>query len=53
LFRESRIAARDRHSWPVLTSQGRLVWVPGLPVAEEFAARGKTRVGLLISEEKI
>ena len=53
LFRESRIAARDRASWPVLTSGGRVVWVPGLPVAEEFAARRKTRVGLLISEEAI
>ena len=53
LFRESRIAARDRPAWPVLTSGGRLVWVPGLPVAEEFAACGKTRVGLLISEEMI
>ena len=53
LFRESRIAARDRPAWPVLTSGGRLVWVPGLPVAEEFAACRKTRVGLLISEETI
>ena len=53
LFRESRIAAGDRPSWPVFTSGGRLVWVPGLPVAEEFAACGKTRVGLLISEEAI
>lgn len=53
LFRESRIAARERPSWPVLTSRGRVVWVPGLPVAEEFAAQRNTRVGLLISEEAI
>jgi tRNA(Ile)-lysidine synthase len=53
LFRESRIAARDRPAWPVLTSRGRLVWVPGLPVAEEFAAGRRTRVGLLITEEAI
>ncbi len=51
LFRESRIAARDRPSWPVLTSRGRLVWVPGLPVSREFAAGRNTRVGLLITEE--
>jgi hypothetical protein len=53
LFRERRIAARDRQAWPVLTSGGRLAWVAGLPVAEEFAAGRKTRVGLLISEETI
>lgn len=53
MFRESRIAARDRPTWPVLTSGGRVAWVQGLPVAGEFAARKKTRVGLLISEEAI
>ena len=53
LFRERHIAASERRAWPVFTSGGRLAWVAGLPVAEEFAACRKTKVGLLISEEFI
>ena len=53
LFRERRIAASERRAWPVFTSGGRLAWVAGLPVAEEFAACRNTKVGLLISEESI
>ncbi|NDQ55872.1 MAG: tRNA lysidine(34) synthetase TilS [Acidipila sp.] len=53
LFRERHIAASERRAWPVFTSGGRLAWVAGLPVAEEFAACRKTKVGLLISEEII
>jgi tRNA(Ile)-lysidine synthase len=52
-LRAGRIGIRDRAGWPVLTSNGKLVWARGLPVAAEFAAREKTRAGVLIAEEEI
>ncbi len=53
LFREVRIPAGERASWPVLACGGRVVWVRGLGVNEEFAARQGTRAGLLIFEEAL
>lgn len=52
-LRAGRIGIRDRAGWPVLTSNGKLVWARGLPVAAEFAARKETRAGVLIAEEEI
>jgi tRNA(Ile)-lysidine synthase len=51
LLRESRIPVRDRLGWPVLTSEGSLVWARGLPVAVEFAPGETTRTGVVITEE--
>ncbi len=51
LLLESRVAARERRGWPVLTSAGALVWARGLPVAEEFAPQSGTKAGLVIAEE--
>jgi len=53
LLRERRIALRERRRWPVLTSDGDLVWARGFPVAEKYVADGKTRKALMISEEPI
>jgi len=53
LLLESRVAARDRTGWPVLTSAGALVWARGLPVAEEFAPQANTKRGLVIAEEAL
>jgi tRNA(Ile)-lysidine synthase len=50
---ERRIPARDRASWPVLTSAGMPVWALGCPVADEFAPRSETRVGVVILEEAL
>jgi len=52
-FRMKRVAVPDREGWPVLTSADMLVWTRGLPVAADFAAGAATRVGVIISEEKI
>lgn len=49
LFREFRIAARERAQWPVFTSGGRVAWVLGLPAAEEYAAGPGTRSALMIT----
>lgn len=53
LFRERRIALRERQRWPVLTSNGDLVWARGFPVAEKYVTDGKTRKALVISEEPL
>ena len=51
LFRERRIALRERRSWPVLTSAGELVWARGFPVAQRFLTGEETRKVLVICEE--
>lgn len=53
LLLESRVAARERSGWPVLTSRGVLVWARGLPVAEDFAPQASTKAGLVIAEESL
>ena len=53
LLNEKRISRWDREGWPVLSSAGVLAWARGFPVAPEFAANERTRVGILIAEEKI
>jgi tRNA(Ile)-lysidine synthase len=53
LLRERRVALRERSGWPVLTSNGELVWARGFPVAEKYVADGRTRKALVISEEPI
>ena len=52
MFLEARVPRSARASWPVLTSDGELVWAYGYPVAEEFAPRPETHAGLLIVEEE-
>ena len=52
LLNEKRISRWERDGWPVLTSDGILVWARGFPVAAGFAANERTRTGILIAEEK-
>jgi len=52
LLNRARIPRLDRVGWPVLTSGGVLAWARGFPVAAEFAAGERTRVGILIAEEQ-
>ena len=52
-LRAGRVSIRERAGWPVLTSDGELVWARGLPVAAEFATRKQTRAGVVIAEEEI
>ncbi len=53
LFQEYKVPARERKTWPVLTSGGKLAWAGRLPVAEEFAASGKTRAAVAIVEDNL
>jgi tRNA(Ile)-lysidine synthase len=41
----------EKESWPVLTSAGKLAWVLGLPVADEFAVAEGSRAAVVITEE--
>jgi tRNA(Ile)-lysidine synthase len=53
LLLESRVPRSARGSWPVLTSEGKVIWASGYPVAEELAARPGTQIGLTIGEEQV
>ena len=53
LFLARRVPMRDRPTWPVLESAGRVAWVRGLPPADEFCTREGTRVGVVIEEERL
>jgi tRNA(Ile)-lysidine synthase len=53
LLLESRVPRSARGSWPVLTSDEKVIWAHGYPVAEELAPRQGTQVGLVIGEEEL
>src|SRR5271163_2868373 len=53
LLNKKGISLWERNGWPVLTSDGVIVWVRGFPVAAEFAAGEKTHRGLVIDEEPL
>jgi len=52
MFLAGRIPSSDRELWPVLESDGRVVWARGMPPADEFCARAGTRTGVLIEEDR-
>lgn len=53
LLNKQGICRWERNGWPVLTSNGVIVWARGFPVAADFAANSGTRDGLLIDEESL
>jgi len=53
LFNEQHISRWARRGWPVLTSEGTLVWARTFGVAAGFAAGHETREGILIAEEEL
>jgi tRNA(Ile)-lysidine synthase len=50
MFLAGRVPSRDRASWPVLESCGRVVWARGLAPADDFCVREGTRAGVVIEE---
>jgi tRNA(Ile)-lysidine synthase len=52
LLNKKGISRWERNGWPVLTSNGIIVWARGFPAAD-FAAHEKTRSGLVIDEEPL
>lgn len=53
LLLQSRVPQSVRGRWPVLTSEGKVIWASGYPVAEELAPHLGTQVGLVIGEEDL
>ena len=51
LLNELGVSRWEKESWPVLTSAGKLAWVLGLPVADEFAVAEGSRAAVVITEE--
>jgi tRNA(Ile)-lysidine synthase len=47
-LRSKGIALSDRDRLPVILSKGKIVWVPGLPAAEDFKIDRKTKNILLV-----
>jgi tRNA(Ile)-lysidine synthase len=53
MFLADRIPLRDRARWPVLECGGQVVWTRGMAPADDFCARARTRVGVLIEERQL
>jgi len=51
LLNELGASRWEKERWPVLTSAGKVAWVPGLPVADEFAVAEGSRAAVVITEE--
>lgn len=51
LFLAKRIPVRERAGWPVLESGGSIVWVRGMPVADECRAGDATKAAVVIEEQ--
>jgi tRNA(Ile)-lysidine synthase len=53
MFLAGRVPSRERASWPVLESDGKVIWARGMPPAAEFCAGEGTRVGVVIEEDSL
>jgi len=50
MFLAGRVPSGERAVWPVLESDGRVIWAHGMPAAEDFRAKENTRAGVVIEE---
>ena len=50
MFLAGRVPSGERAAWPVLESDGRVIWAHGMPAAEDFRAKENTRAGVVIEE---
>lgn len=53
MFAVGRVPVRDRAGWPILESDGQVVWARGMPPAREFCAGETTAIGVVIEEERL
>jgi tRNA(Ile)-lysidine synthase len=51
LLNEKHVSRWERDGWPVLTSEGTIVWARGFPVAAKYAVDERTKTGIVIVEE--
>jgi len=52
MFLAGRVPGRERAGWPVLESDGQVIWARGMPAAEDFCAREGTERGVVIEEDR-
>ncbi len=50
LFLAARVPAEQRATWPVLESDGQIVWARNMPPSADFLVSSSTRVGLVIED---
>jgi tRNA(Ile)-lysidine synthase len=53
LFTDRKVPRSLRHTLPVVTSDGRVVWIAGVAVSEEFAARPGSPESAVISAARV
>jgi tRNA(Ile)-lysidine synthetase-like protein len=53
LLNAQGISLWERNGWPVLASNGEVLWSRGFGVAAQFAATKDTRTALVIDEEPL
>ena len=53
LFTDRKVPRSLRHALPVVTSDGRIVWIAGVAVSEEFAAKAGARESAVLSAAQI
>ncbi len=53
LLLASRIPAEKRTQWPVLESDGRIIWALKMPPSADFLVTPATRVGLVIEDADV
>ncbi len=52
LFLTCRVPRVERFLWPVIECRGSMVWARGMPPADDFCAKGTTRVAVVIEEDR-
>ena len=53
LFTDRKVPRSLRHALPVVTSDGRIVWIAGVAVSEEFAARPGASEAAVLSAAQV
>jgi tRNA(Ile)-lysidine synthase len=53
LLNEKGVSRWDRNGWPVLLSDGEIIWARGFGEAAKYAASDETRTALVIEEEPL
>jgi tRNA(Ile)-lysidine synthase len=49
LFTDQKVPRSLRHALPVVTAEGRIAWIAGVAVSEEFVARGGAERSAVLS----
>ena len=53
LFTDRKVPRSLRHALPVVTSDGRIVWIAGVAVSEEFAAKAGAPESAVLSAAQV